>query len=303
MKKIFFLIIVSLGWLLGSHPVIRAEMDKVLYEGDSLYHHIHVSEADGYRYLSFNRARGSQSVVNIRDPYELKFPYTQAAFVVPAFLDQNPGRILIIGLGGGSIPRVLAKYYPGIPIDIVEIDPDVITIAKRFFFFEPTQMMDVISMDGRRFLRSSRDRYDIIFLDAYDDNAIPFHLTTKEFFEIVKQRLTPTGVVAANIWGPRTDQFYLAELKTYQQVFPHVYLIDCVTSFSYILIAHSHDKVMTKAILEERIPSYQKRFQFNFALMPYARTFENMSGISVDANVLLDDFAPVETLRSRKALF
>ena len=105
-------------------------------------------------------------------------------------------RILFIGLGGGSIPRVMAKYYPDIPIDIVEIDPDVIDVAKRFFFFEPTPMMKVISMDGRRFLRSARHRYDIIFLDAYDDQSIPFHLTTKEFFEIVKQRLTPTGVVA-----------------------------------------------------------------------------------------------------------
>ena len=303
MKKIIFTFIFSIGCLWVLATAARAEMDRVLYEGDSLYHHIHVSEADGYRYLSFNRARGSQSVVNIHDPYELKFPYTQAAFVVPTFLDQEPERILILGLGGGSIPRVMAKYYPDIPIDVVEIDPDVINISKRFFFFEPTKMMKVISMDGRRFLRSSRDRYDIIFLDAYDDQSIPFHLTTKEFFEIVKQRLTPTGVVAANVWGPRTDEFYLSELKTYQQVFPHVYVIDCITSSSYIFIAHSHDKVMTKTILEERIPSFQKWFQFNFQLMPYAKTFENMSGVSVNAKVLLDDFAPVEILRSKKALF
>jgi len=303
MKKIIVSLIFSIGCLWGSDPVVRADMDKVLYQRDSLYHHIHVSEADGYRYLSFNRARGNQSVVNILNPYELKFAYTQAAFVVPAFLDQKPARILIVGLGGGSIPRVLAKYYPDIPIDIVEIDPDVTDVAKRFFFFEPTKMMKVISMDGRRFLRSSRDRYDIIFLDAYDDQSIPFHLTTKEFFEIVKQRLRPTGVVAANVWGPRTDQFYLAELKTYQQVFPHVYVIDCVTTFSYIFIAHSHDKVMTKATLQKRIPAFQEWFQFNFALMPYADTFENMSAVRIDAKVLLDDFAPVEILRSRKALF
>jgi len=302
MKKFLVSLIFSIVCLWLS-PFVRAEMDKVLYEGDSLYHHIHVSEADGYRYLSFNRSRGSQSVVNMNDPYELKFPYTQAAFVVPAFLDQKPGRILILGLGGGTIPRVMAKYYPDIPIDVVEIDPDVITIARRFFFFEPKKMMKVISMDGRRFLRSSQDRYDIIFLDAYDDMSIPFHLTTKEFFEIVKQRLTPAGVVAANVWGPRTDGFYLSELKTYQQVFPHVYVIDCITSSSYIFIAHSHDKVMTKPTLQERIPAFQKWFGFNFQLMPYAGTFEDVSAVRLDAKVLLDDFAPVEILRSRKALF
>jgi len=303
MKIFFFALVFLLGSLSASAPVGWAEMDRVLYQRDSLYHHIHVSEAGGYRYLSFNRARGNQSVVNIHDPYELKFAYTQAAFIVPAFLDQKPGRILIVGLGGGTIPRVLAKYYPDIPIDIVEIDPDVIEVAERYFFFEPTERMKVISMDGRRFLRRSRDRYDIIFLDAYDDLAIPFHLTTKEFFEILRERLTPTGVVAANVWGPRTDHFYLSELKTYQQVFPHVYLIDCITSSSYIFIAHAHNTVMTKATLQKRIPDLQEWFQFSFALMPYADTFENVSAISVNADVLQDDFAPVEILRSRKALF
>lgn len=209
----------------------------------------------------------------------------------------------MIGLGGGTIPRVLAKYYPDVPMDIIEIDPDVIDVAKRFFFFEPTKMMNVVSMDGRRFLRSSRDRYDIIFLDAYDDQSIPFHLTTKEFFEIVKQRLTPVGVVAANVWGPRTDEFYLSELKTYQQVFPRVYVIDCITSSSYIFIAHSNDRVMTKPALQERIPAFQKWFGFNFQLMPFADTFEDVTAVRLDAKVLLDDFAPVEILRSRKALF
>ncbi|MEW6672401.1 MAG: fused MFS/spermidine synthase [Thermodesulfobacteriota bacterium] len=302
-KTLFLSLLFSLVSVWTAPSPAWPEMDKILYERDSLYHHLQVSEADGYRYLSFNRARGNQSVVSIADPYELKFPYTQAVFVVPAFLDQKPGRILILGLGGGTIPRVLAKYYPDIPIDIVEIDSDVVDVAWRYFFFETTKKMKVTTMDGRRFLRSSRNRYDIIFLDAYDDQSIPFHLTTKEFFEIVKQRLTPTGVVAANVWGPRTDEFYLSELKTYQQVFPHVYVIDCITSFSYIFIAHAHDKVMTKATLQDRIPAFQNWFKFNFQLMPYANTFENMSAVPVNAKVLLDDFAPVEVLRSRKALF
>jgi spermidine synthase len=303
MKIFLRSLVFSIGCLWLFLPAVQAEVDKVLYQRDSLYHHIHVSEADGYRYLSFNRARGNQSVVNIRDPYELKFAYTQAAFVVPAFLDQKPGRILILGLGGGSIPRVMAKHYPDTPIDIVEIDPDVIDVAKRFFFFEPTKNTTVVSMDGRRFLRSSRNQYDIIFLDAYDDQSIPFHLTTKEFFEIVKQRLTPTGVVASNVWGPRTDQFYLAELKTYQHVFAHVYVIDCVTSSSYIFIAHAHARAITKTALLERIPALQEWFQFSFELMTYAKTFENMTGFFVNAEMLLDDFAPVEILRSKKALF
>ena len=299
MRKVIFPFISCVLYFLMTSSIVLAEGEEVIYEGDSLYHHIRVSEVDGYRYLSFNRTRGNQSAVNVRDTFELKFPYTRASFVVPAFLDQKPERILFIGLGGGSIPRVMAKYYPDARIDIVEIDQEVIRVAKEFLFFEPTPMMNIIEMDGRRFLRSSRDYYDIIFLDAYDDLSIPFHLTTKEFLEIVKQRLTPDGLVASNIWGPRSDEFYLSEVKTYQQVFPNIYCIDSVSANNYILIANSHKKDMTKTILQEHISSLQNRFKFDFQLMTYADTFEDLSKMPFEAKVLTDDFAPVEILRSR----
>lgn len=275
--------------------------EKVLYENESLYHHIRVSEVDGYRYLSFNRMRGNQSAVNVNDPYELKFSYTRASFVAPAFLDREPQSILFVGLGGGSVPRVMAKHYPNAEIDIVEIDPSVVQVAKLYFFFEPTPNMNVFTMDGRRFLRKKPKRYDMIFLDAYDDRSIPFHLTTKEFFEIVKENLTPDGVVAANVWGPRTDQFYLSEVKTYQQVFNHVHSIDAINSNNYILIAHNQNEGMTKAKLIDRIPSLQMRFQFDFSLQAYARTFEDLTYKKIDADVLIDDYAPVNVLRARKA--
>ena len=300
MRKVLILFLSFILILLLPCSLAWTENERILYEGNSLYHYIRVSEIEGYRYLFFNRTRGIQSAVNVRDPFELKLPYTKASFVVSAFLDRPPVRILFIGLGGGSIPKVMAKNYPNAKIDIVEIDPDVITVAKKFFFFEPTQMMNITEMDGRLFLRRSSDFYDIIFLDAYDDVSIPFHLTTKEFFEIVKARLTPNGIVASNIWGPRNDEFYLSEVKTFQEVFPHIYMIDAISSSNYIIIAYCHDKIFTNPIIEERIPALQRQFEFNFSLMRYARTFEDLSGFSSDAKVLIDDFAPVEILRSRK---
>jgi len=273
----------------------------VLYEGDSLYHHIRVSEQDGYRYLSFNRARGSQSKVSVSNPFSLQFPYTQAAFVVPALMEKKPSKILLIGMGGGSIPRVMAKCYPAADIDIVEIDGDVVTVAKDYFCFKPASNMNISVMDGRRFLRSTKEKYDIIFLDAYDDMSIPFHLTTREFFEIIKQRLNQGGIVASNIWGPNTDEFFLSEVRTYLDVFPHVYMIDAVPSNNYILIACSQKMIMTKTILKERITLLQEDFGFDFSLMKYADTFRDLSGTNFDAKVLIDDYAPVEVLRSKKA--
>jgi len=260
-----------------------------------------VSEQDGYRYLSFNRVRGSQSAVKIENPFELKFAYTKAAFVIPAFLDRSPQKICLIGLGGGSIPRVMAKQYPDAQIDIVDIDADVVRAAKEYFFFQPTPKMNIVVMDGRRFLRETRERYDIIFLDAYDDRSIPFHLTTKEFFEMVKRRISPDGVVAANVWGPRSDQFYLSEVKTYRQVFSHVYLIDAVSSNNYIVIVDTRKQPMTQKLLDERIPTLQKQYEFEFQLSTFASTFEDISSSPIEADILSDDFAPVENLRSQKA--
>lgn len=301
MKKDFMLHFYFLISFMTTSILGWPDEERVLYEGDSLYHHIRVSEQDGYRYLSFNRARGSQSAVNIQNPFELKFAYTKAAFVTPAFLDRPPQKVLIIGLGGGSIPRVMAKQYPETQIDIVDIDPDVVRAAKEYFFFKPTPQMNVVVMDGRRFLRENRERYDIIFLDAYDDRSIPFHLTTKEFFEIVKRRLSPEGIVAANVWGPRSDKFYLSEITTYRQVFPHVYLIDAVSSNNYIVMADSRKQPMTQKLLEERIPALQNQYQFSFQLTTFSGTFEDLSSMPIEADILSDDFAPVENLRSQKA--
>jgi len=302
MRKILIPCLLSLLCIVLYCAVVWPDEENILYEGDSLYHHIRVSEEGGYRYLSFNRARGNQTKVSISEPDKLQFPYTKAAFIAPAFLEKSPERILLIGLGGGSIPRVMARCYPEARIDIVDIDEGVVNVAKRFFFFKPTSNMKITVMDGRRFLHSSKDKYDIIFLDAYDDLSIPFHLTTKEFFQIVRQRLATGGIVASNVWGPNTDEFYLSEVKTYQEVFSHVYLIDAVPSNNYILIADPQNRAITKTVLMERIPLLQKRLGIDPPLATYLDTFEELSGSMLEAKVLSDDYAPVEVLRSRKAL-
>ncbi len=281
--------------------IARLPPENVLYETDSLYHHIRVSEVAGKRYLSFNRARGHQSAVNLKDPYDLEFAYTQASFTALGFLEKGPEKVLYLGLGGGSMPRVLAKHLPEAKIDIAEIDPEVVMAAKKYFLFKVTPNMRVFEQDGRQYLRRSQEQYDLIFLDAYNDLAIPFHLTTKEFFELVKQRLKPGGIVAANVWGPPVDEFYLSELKTYQAVFTHVYRIDSITTNNYIFAADMNERVMTAEELLRRAQALQDHFSFSFSLPKYARTFEDLTKEEVTADVLSDDFAPVEVLRSRKA--
>ncbi len=86
-------------------------------------------------------------------------------------------------------------------VDVVDIDPEVIAIAKRYFQVPEDARMRLVAKDGRRFVQEATDTYDLVFLDAYNSDTIPFHLTTREFYQEIKARLTPGGVVVSNIIG------------------------------------------------------------------------------------------------------
>jgi spermidine synthase len=264
-------------------------------------HLIRVTQEGEYRYLSFDRTRGSQSVLNINNHDELNFAYTRAMFVSLAFLDRLPEKVLFVGLGGGMMPRVFAKYLPQSVIDIAEIDPDVVRVAREFFFFTPSPRLQVAAEDGRLFLRRHQELYDLIFLDAYNDQSIPFHLTTKEFFEIVKQRLKPHGVVASNVWSPGSNQYHFAQMKTLQMVFPRLYEVRAVGSGNHIFISTMEKKDITLADLERRVETVLRQVKFPFDLDEFVRTFEDITQKEVDAEILTDDFAPVDLLRAERA--
>ena len=104
---------------------------------------------------------------------------------------EEPKRILIVGLGGATIPNFLHKHYPRTTIDVVDIDPDVVVVAKKFFGFKDDPTMRAHVADGRKFVEESRDRYDIIFLDAYGRDNIPYHLATREFLQAARARYRP----------------------------------------------------------------------------------------------------------------
>ena len=107
--------------------------------------------------------------------------------------------MLIIGLGGGSIPKKLQKEFPNLEMDVVEIDPEVIKIAKDHFNVTRAKSLRLHAQDGRLFLTRTQNQYDVILLDAYFTDAMPFHLATKEFFELAQRKLTPNGIVVANL--------------------------------------------------------------------------------------------------------
>src|SRR6266571_3653298 len=173
----------------------------VIYEKPSRYNTIIVTEDhNGLRTLLFERGGTRQSVVKPGDPDHLELRYAKVALVGLA-LCEDPRRILVVGLGGGTLPTFLRKHYPSAAIDVAEIDPDVVDVAKKFFGFREDERMRAHVGDGRQFIENVREpRYDVIFLDAYGAESVPAHLTTREFLQAVRRAVVPSGVVVGNIW-------------------------------------------------------------------------------------------------------
>ena len=124
--------------------------------------------------------------------------YTQV-MTVGVLYPPEVKRVLMIGLGGGSISTYLGRHMPEASIDTVEIDPGVITAAKKYFGMKETPRVRYLEGDGRVFLNRHKDTYDLILVDAFHGGYVPFHLLTREFYTLVKQRLAPGGAAAFNV--------------------------------------------------------------------------------------------------------
>jgi spermidine synthase len=142
----------------------------------------------------------------------------------------------MIGLAGGTVPKQYTRFFGPIPIDGVEIDPEIVEVGRRYFAMnEPN--LNVIVADGRAFLSRSSRRYTVVGIDAYQLPYIPWHLTTVEFFQEVRSHLTEDGVVAVNVGHTQDYRLVEAMAATLEQVFPSVHAIDVPGSLNTILVA------------------------------------------------------------------
>ncbi len=199
-----------------------ASAQTLIHSEKSLYREVLVYEQGGERCMCFTRMCriGRQSCVNLQDPHRFALNYTKMMLAGTLFMGTAPGRVLIVGLGGGTLPTALAEILPAAQIDVVEIDPAVTRVAKQFFGFREGPKMRVIEMDGRVYIkRAMREgtKYDAVMLDAFDHEYIPEHLLTREFLTEAKSLLTPQGVLVANTFS--SSKLYDHESTTYAVVF------------------------------------------------------------------------------------
>jgi spermidine synthase len=239
--------------------------DSVVHEREAMFGTIVVTQdEDGVRTLRFGRYGPRQSVVKPGDPDHLVLQYTHTAFVGLA-LAEAPKRMLVIGVGGGTLPMFLHKHYPQATIDAVDIDPNVIDVARKFLGFREDATLRAHAADGRAFIEAVRQPYDVIFLDAFSSSELPAHLTTREFLLAVRRALAPGGVVVGNIWDRFANRLYDSMLRTYQDVFDELYVLSVVAAGNKILLALPRPRHLRVEDLQARARkvSTEKRFRFD----------------------------------------
>ena len=276
---------------------------KTLFEKDSFYHRIRVEEDDEARYLYFDRTL--QSAMNLNDPTALRLIYSRYASIGLAFRP-DAKKVLIVGLGGGSIPKKYQKEFPGMEIEVAEIDPEVIQVAKKFFHLQDGKNLRVYAQDGRLFLTRTSQRYDLILLDAYFTDAIPFHLTTREFFRTAERKLAPNGIVVINVIGAVTGpggRITRSIAKTLREVFPQVYLFPARradyasldTTQNVIVIATKESQRRDIREITTRATSLGRGL-FPDPVRDIAVSLVESHIPDHDVPVLTDDYAPTDNL-------
>jgi spermidine synthase len=241
-------------------PWTKTQDYQVVHEIQSQYQLITVLDTpNGYRQLifdgKFDGTDSIQSEMNLSNRYELSLSY--ARHIMAALpLVKNPKNILILGLGGASMQRYLYRLLPDAKIETAELDPAICKVAASYFFFQEDARQVVHLGDGRKFIESTKTKFDIIFLDAFSATLIPYPLSTQEFLKAVKSRLAPGGIVCANLWNMVPE--YPDMLKTYAAVFAELHLIHCTDSGNVILAANPNKAGLTKQTWVDKARAFEK---------------------------------------------
>jgi predicted membrane-bound spermidine synthase len=298
------IVLVLLHWVWSAGP-IKARPGLV-YETESSYNYIQVVEHQGerggrWRALYLNEGAGIHSAY---DPMYEEFPLVNGIwdyfliapyFNPPPYGEEEVGSLLIIGSAAGTVSKSYSQIYGPIPIDGVEIDPAIIAVGQQWFAMtEPN--LRTHAQDGRYFLTTSTNTYDVIVVDAYRPPYIPFHLTTQEFFQEIQTHLNEDGVMAINAGRTATDYTLVNALGTTMgTVFPSVYVLDA---------PDYGGSLGNSLVIATKQPTALENFATNAAELRHpllrrvaARSLASrMERLEPGAVIFTDDKAPVEQL-------
>jgi len=271
---------------------------NLLYEGESVYNYLQVKDNADSVTLSTNVMFGVQSVMMKQNGLTgMYYDYALAAPVAAAGKNGEPEKILVLGNGTGTFARQCRSYFPDADITGVEIDQKITDLAGTYFRY-PSDKIKTLTYDGRAYLNASRDDYDVIMVDAYQDITIPFQMSSTEFFTLVKNHLKDNGVMVVNMNmhsdGEGSINSCLSD--TISSVFPDVFTADVENATNRELFACKSAEV-----------PFNERLKQGTESLSDAALSGTMRGIggklsayrSTGSRILTDDKAPVELLGMR----
>jgi len=252
----------------------------------SPYAELRVIDKNGRRFMVIDG--GTHTIID-PETWESHFPYVHVLDIAKRFFDE-PGRMLLVGLGGGSVAKSYAR--DGWSVDAVEIDPMVERLASNYFGLEPSEAT-VYTMDGRRYLMTHDAAYDLIIMDAFGSSSIPFHLVTRESFELIHGRLSPGGMFAMNIEAVGWNDVLVRSLAaTLGRVFANVSVLPIAEppdQIGNLVLVASDRPIELDAAHEPEIPASRMRPEYR-EFHAWNNRFE---ADTAGAHVLTDDLNPV----------
>lgn len=295
-KKYLILILLFLPLMFLNIYVIKNDA-KAVYEVESPYQYIQVvNESDGTNYLFYNEGMGINSVYN--PDKNITGYYYDYYNVLPEMVDKKELDVLIIGFAGGTIANQF-KYFSDdkvINIDGVEIDDKVVEISKKYFDTD-NKGFNIYNQEGRMFLNQTDSQYDLIIIDAYNNQLqIPFHLATREFFGLVKNKLKENGKVAINVNAEsQNSDLLIAISNSIACNFTNTNIVPVNHSYNYMIVGSdndiNYDKISNKDIKPElgSVLKFIKNYNYDY-------NYDN------DGIELTDDRAPIEYLTDKMIL-
>jgi spermidine synthase len=292
--NIAVIILFVLSVLANEVSIAQLRTENGLYDIDTEYSRVRV-------FRTVDPRNGKAITALATDPY-----FTQSAIYLDSdepvleysrfyhlarHLKPDINKSLMIGGAGYTFPREFLRTYPHTTMDVVEIDPRMTGIARRFFRLTDDPRMSIVHQDGRVFLNQSEsDRYDVVYMDAFSSLiSVPHQLTTLEAARQISRVLKHDGVALFNLGSAirgRGSLFLQAEFRTYKEVFPNVYLFKVNAGYAderlqnLIIVASKSPQPMAPQSADPQIADLL--------------THQYTADLPLGFPALTDDLAPVE---------
>lgn len=249
---------------------------RVVHEAPSPFGTIYVVDEGDQRSLRFDSVEGTlQSAFLKSDPLAVSTNYVRVAASGLAFTRRRE-RALVVGLGGGAFPLMLHRRLPRIRVDVVELNPVVVEVARRFFGVRPDSRLRIHVEDGGRYIQRREPPYDLIFLDAFLDEGTPAHLKEETFLEWVRARLHTDGVVVLNIALERPRSLE-ARIAAFARVFPGGVLLRGTPETGNRILVGARRRLPAEPVFRKRMERLSRELEIP-ALSPSVVSFEPLPG-------------------------